>query len=273
MSFLNHSELKQLIKETNCVQGKTINEDVNKPYSRDSSIQSCSVDLHVGEMYIPGTADTSLGGKANPNTDEVIVKPGASLLVRTEELLQLPKYIGGVCYAPARDSLKGLLIVNIGHIDPGFEGRLHYTVINLGKENITIRKSQLISTLLLFKLSGETESFGKEETVSLNGNNIPKTVNDSLPRLASTFMDFENKTRDMINAEITKANFKIPIIIAVLTIAATFLTSLILDYLKNADELQKKIEQIDSRITTIEKEKSVDERLDKIEDNLNKNSK
>lgn len=84
-----------------------------------------------------------------------------------------------MCSAPARLPLNGMLIVNIGYIAPGYVGKLHFTVINLGKENLTLRKGDIITALLLFKLSKDTVPFGLE-FIQIDGISVPRTVNDNL---------------------------------------------------------------------------------------------
>lgn len=267
MNILNYQELCNLIHSTNCIDSDLIRDDLAKEYSKKSSIQPCSIDLHIGEMYIPEKKDNQCGGKLNPNKDEFNLKPGGSLLVRIEENMKLPDDIGGICYAPARYSLKGMLIVNIGHIDPGYEGKLHFTVINLGKENLTLRKGDIISTLLLFKLSHSTYPFGSEELVTIKNKKISKSVNENLPRLASTFMNFENTTSDMVKSSIRTSAIYTPIIAAIVTVLLTFVANSLFNTWLYNDKIEKRIQQLEIKSEQLSKQLDIEKRLTELEKN------
>jgi deoxycytidine triphosphate deaminase len=269
MNILTRTELCRLIKNTGCIKSGIIDRAVDEVYSRESSIQPCSLDLHIGEMYIPGEKVDAIGGVANPNTDSVTLEPGGSLLVRTEEQFDLPTDIGGICFGPARLSLKGLQIVNIGHIDPGFKGKLHFTVINLGKERFNLRKNDEISTLLLFRLTQQTESFGPEESVLVSGKNVSKVVNDALPRLADTFMDFESKAQSIAKKEVAMANILVPIIIAAITILVPMAVNSGINYWSDTKALKDRVETLETQIKQYEQNNNADDRLDRIENMLN----
>lgn len=273
MNILNREELCKLIKDTKCIDSDIVQKDISVKYDRNSSaIQPCSIDLHIGEMYIPEKKDSDLGGKTNPNKKEIILKPGGSLLVRIEENINLPTDIGGICFAPARLSLRGMLIVNIGHIDPGFSGKLHFTVINLGKGNLSFRKGDTICTLLLFKLSKHTDSFGSEENVTINGISVSKTIHDNLPLLSSTFMDFENTTQKTVKKEVSKANIRLPIIIAALTVGLPLLGTFFLNFFSYNDKLEKRIEQLEAQVKQIDSQVDIEKRISDLENIIN-NSK
>lgn len=240
MSVLNREELIENISSNKIIDSTIISEDLKKEYYKDSSIQPCSVDLHIGEIYIPDTPDTNRGGLLNPIKNKSRLKPGGSFLVRTLETINMPCNMGGICFAPATISLQGLLIVNIGHIDPGFCGKLHFTVVNLSKDDIDIYINQVISTLLIFELSKNTEAFGNEKTVPVMNYKVPEVVNNSLPHLSRTFMDSENTIKKAVN----RASLTTPIITAVLTTVVAALIAFAISAFSNSG--------YDAKIATIE---------------------
>jgi hypothetical protein len=217
-------------------------------------------------MYIPGKGENEIGSMVNPNTSSFILEAGGSLLVRTEEEFNLPLDIGGICFGPARLSLKGLQIVNIGHIDPGFHGKLHFTVINLGKERLELRKHDEISTLLLFRLTKNTNSFGPEDTIDINGKLISKVVKDSLPRLADTFMDFENKASKIARDESNKANKVMTFIVLILTVIVPLLMNGLTGVWAKNKGLEDKVKELEDNIKSIQQQINTEDRLDDIED-------
>ena len=56
-----------------------------KAISRDNPFQSCSVDLHIGSIYVPETGNNELDSMLSPRTDEYILETGGTALIRTNE--------------------------------------------------------------------------------------------------------------------------------------------------------------------------------------------
>jgi deoxycytidine triphosphate deaminase len=118
----------------------------------NSPIQPSSVDLHVGYIYVPGSKPNDLGSETRPASSHA-VGPGESVIVSTYERVTLPPSLGGIVFPPSRLSSQGLLVANIGHIDPGFSGHLRFTVINMGGKPIPlVRGTDAVGTLLLLPL-------------------------------------------------------------------------------------------------------------------------
>ena len=102
------------------------------PYSKDSPVQASSIDLRIGNIYLPGEKETDLGGAQNPKQDYSL-KTGETAVITTLETLHLPGDIAAFGFPPSRVSFKGLLMTNPGHVDPGYEGVMRFTVINMPK--------------------------------------------------------------------------------------------------------------------------------------------
>lgn len=123
-----------------------------------SPIQPGSIDLRVGLIYVPGKSAGQLGGEDNPATSYEI-GPSESVIVSTYERIEMPPSLGGIVFPPSALSSKGVLVANIGHIDPGYSGPLRFTVINMGAQPISLRRGvDAVGTLLLFRLSRPAEA-------------------------------------------------------------------------------------------------------------------
>ncbi len=240
MSILNRSELSKLITDQEIIIGDKVAQDAKNDYSAESSIQPCSVYLHVGEIYLPEQRKNKRGSETNPIKGPYSLEPGEVILVRTDEKLSIPSNIGGICFAPAQYSLKGLLIVNIGHIDPGYHGKLHYTVVNLGKENFIIEKNSPISKLLLFQLSADTCPRGSEKFIKVKDVDIPEIVHNSLPRLSKSFMNINDKTEKRIQSKFSRYSILIPLLSAIVTAVIAFVIPLSFNRFSEISELQTK---------------------------------
>jgi deoxycytidine triphosphate deaminase len=118
----------------------------------NSPIQPSSIDLHVGYIYVPGAKTGDLGSETRGASSHSI-GPGESVIVSTHERLTLPPGLGGIVFPPSRLSSKGILVANIGHIDPGFSGHLRFTIINMGAKHVPLERAKdAVGTLLLFAL-------------------------------------------------------------------------------------------------------------------------
>jgi deoxycytidine triphosphate deaminase len=53
-------------------------------------------------------------------------------------------------------------MTNFGHVDPGFEGHLKFTLINFGPRDFPLKVGQKIACLLLFQLEKDANPNWKE---------------------------------------------------------------------------------------------------------------
>src|SRR5512145_1652455 len=143
------------------VQNRQITEFIDPPsdwFSKSSPIQPTSIDLHIGKIFVPETEICRRGGFKNPKIDSHTLNSGETAFLETAEKLNIPKDISGFGFPPASTAVKGILMTNPGHIDPGFKGYLTFTVINMGKEPFTIRRGDILFTTLWVKLSHDVEN-------------------------------------------------------------------------------------------------------------------
>src|ERR1700687_808821 len=121
-------------------------------FDKNSPVQPSSIDLHIGSIFIPGTQLGDDGCEAKPLHRHTL-GPGQTALVTTLEILDLPNNIAAIGFPPSRISAQGLLMTNPGHIDPGYKGPMHFTVINMGRQEFSLRRSGMIVTVLFFEMS------------------------------------------------------------------------------------------------------------------------
>ena len=155
MKLLIDSELVAL------VQNGQITKFTDAPsdwFSKDSPIQPTSIDMHIGKIFVPETENSRRGGFKNPKTDSHTLNSGETAFIETAEKLDIPKDISGFGFPPASTAVKGILMTNPGHIDPGFKGYLTFSLINMGKDPFTIRRGDILFTTLWVKLSCDVQS-------------------------------------------------------------------------------------------------------------------
>jgi deoxycytidine triphosphate deaminase len=119
----------------------------------ESSIKAASYDLRVGTIFKNGKI-------VNEDHEErqrpFLIQPGEIVSIFTLEEVFLPPDIAGVAFAMNKWSSEGLLVLNPGHIDPGYRGPLTVTALNLRKTSISISREDPIFTIVFHYIGNHT---------------------------------------------------------------------------------------------------------------------
>jgi deoxycytidine triphosphate deaminase len=167
-----------------------------------SPIQPASIDLHVGHIYIPGARAGSLGGEGCGALSHTL-RPGHSVVVSTYERINLPASLGGIVFPPSKLSSSGILVANLGHIDPGFAGHLRFTIINMGGSDFSlVRATVAVGTLLLFRLHSPSRApwFDRHRSCPPKGEPDRTEIN----ALAKDFANVESRIDRITRATVRK---------------------------------------------------------------------
>ncbi len=248
MPFLSDNDLKELInREPSLVpacKGKDCEEADGSPgKTRDERIKAASLDLTIGDIYIPGKASGRPGAHDKPRT-QFSLQQGETAIVRTAESVALPSDIGGIAFPPASLSLTGLLTTNPGHLDPGYEGPLHLTLINMGREAISLKKGGRIVRVLFYRMSGDAA----EPYVASGASPITEEL---LEGLSHDFLDIKQRAASAASAAVTRSqlfqSYGVPLLAAVLAAAGTYFSSVIVN-----NEADDRIDAVASRLDRLE---------------------
>jgi len=92
------------------------------------------------------------------------IKPGEFAVLITHEYLYLPPKVMG--FLSTRNSYKQRGLINISgfHIDPGFHGRLIFTVYNAGPGSITLEFRDRVFMLMFAELTDDTDRYEYGDT-------------------------------------------------------------------------------------------------------------
>lgn len=97
-----------------------------------------------GDLYRASTYDLSVGEIIPsgywPGGTEYRLPAGGTVRVVSKESLQMPKDITGHALLKNELCRKGVLAINIGVIDPGFEGPLSSILINFGRSDFVVKQ-------------------------------------------------------------------------------------------------------------------------------------
>lgn len=163
-------------------------------YGKESPIQPSSLDLHIGDIFVPNE---------NPiSREHYCLSAGQTVVVTTTEELNLKSNISGFGFPPDKLSQNGILMVNLGHIDPGWQGKVKFVLINVGKEDYPIKKNDIVATFLFFELDEDVE---KNYAQRRPNSTFPLTpdVSSIVNSLSKDFLDVNKRAGVIVKKSIT----------------------------------------------------------------------
>lgn len=107
-------------------------------HADEDRVEPCSYDMRVGTLF-PIDGDVT-----DPLPERVRVRPGDFIRLFTLEELTLPPDLCCTAFALNKRSAEGLLVLNPGHVDPGFNGPLMVTAWNLSGQDQILEKGDRI---------------------------------------------------------------------------------------------------------------------------------
>lgn len=125
--------------------------DLIEPFD-ELQIKNSSYELRLGEQaYVThNNADHQdiprhdIGLRQNQH---VIIPPGQFSLLLTHEIVRIPNDAIGLISIKSKYKLWGLVNVSGFHVDPGFEGKLIFSVYNAGSQEICLSRSSSVFLL------------------------------------------------------------------------------------------------------------------------------
>ncbi len=252
-------------------------------YTAASMVQACSVDLHIGNIYLPGKNHDDTGGVDDPKSDHVL-QTGETAMISTQETVNLPENVAGIGFPPSKDvSSRGLLMTNPGHVDPGYQGPLRFTVINMGREGFPLERGKCIVTLLLF----EMDHPARAGWLARHNNAPPGPLGQmTVNRLSGYFVDVKKRATDIAQSAVNAAQLEVKqlevkwgkmvvLIGAFLTLLGVFAGPWISGMFSRRaeiDSLKNRVGVVESRTSVDSKIQDLDNRLKILENASHKNT-
>jgi len=117
-------------------------------------VQACSYDLRIGTIFFENKIFSK--PPAEQDQDPVILGPGGIISLFTLEELELPNDITATAFAMNVMSSQGVLVLNPGHVDPGFQGALTVRIINIRATSKALIYGTPIFTVIFQRLPHPT---------------------------------------------------------------------------------------------------------------------
>jgi len=164
------------------------------------------------EYFVTPTDDSgdanSLSLKTMQSGESFAIPPGQLAYVITHETVNIPKNV--LAFISIRVSVKWKGLVNVSgfHVDPGYRGRLTFSVYNAGSASIHLRSGDAVFLIWFADLDGTATEFAKtpkdtvpEENSRINIGTLAPTSGElhSLNGLANRIKD----TKEALDKRIT----------------------------------------------------------------------
>jgi dCTP deaminase len=272
MSIQTDHEIAGLLEAT-----PSLLDDFSKPpdwYAEKSLVQPASLDLHVGKIFVP-PKDEPKPGELIDTRFEYTLEPGQAIIVDTVEKLNFPSSVAAFGFPPTTISNRAILMTNPGHIDPGFKGKLSFTLINMGREPYSIKTGTIIVTLLVIKLTSPP----KKDFIQRNPtfSQADPTVFE-LYRLGRDFLDLDQRARKAAKTIVREENVRITWMGVVLPVLTAIVGGLLafggawLQSRQSVAELREKVIQLENQLKIESRLKDVETKIGNLSSNANTNS-
>jgi dCTP deaminase len=131
---------------TETLKDRLDKEKIISPYDADA-IHACCYELSVGEeVFVTGESTKKIALKSG---DSVVIPPGQVVLILTRETLKMPLDAIGLLSIKFGFKARGLINISGFHVDPGFEGKLVFSMYNAGVQTIHLSHASPIFLLWL----------------------------------------------------------------------------------------------------------------------------
>lgn len=122
------------------------------PNYKESRVKCGAYELSMGpEFFVTANPKGKRQYKKQslePN-EQVVIPPGQFALLLTEETLEIPADALGFISVKFGKKIRGLINVSGFHVDPGFRGRLKFSVYNAGSQHITLARGEAVFLIWL----------------------------------------------------------------------------------------------------------------------------
>ncbi len=134
------------------LKGRAPLEGLITPYSPDQ-VKHGAYELSLGhEAFI--TSDEQKKKQPLADGEQLVIPPGQFGLLITREQVKIPADAMGFISIKAGIKFRGLVNVSGFHVDPGFSGKLKFSVYNAGSQRINITSGESVFLLWFSGLEG-----------------------------------------------------------------------------------------------------------------------
>ena len=199
-------------------------------------IKNCAYELTMGpQALITGEDDIR---KDLDNGEPIKIPPGHFAQLLTEEVVRIPSDALGLISMKSKVKSLGLVNVSGFHVDPGFQGRLRFSVYNAGPSHVVISRGTPtfliwfaaldVPTQDLYEGQGGRNAFTDRDTMDMQGNVFTPHV------LADRMGNFERGIEDRVGALERTIGWRDKLWLFALTALISIVLSILVPYIWRA---------------------------------------
>ena len=115
--------------------------------SSEENLKNSTCDLTIGEFFPMGGARTL----SHISAHEIWIEPSSMVAVRSKEKVVLPSTITGLATLVTSLTQEGLLCLNVGVVDPGYDGHLSAFLVNFSRRPRKIALNDRLFRVIFFE--------------------------------------------------------------------------------------------------------------------------
>lgn len=224
MAFWSSEKLKDVLSH-----GKLI-EPYDKEKDKDA-IKYGAYELSLGsEAYLTSYEDNRK--QSISDGEQLVIPPGQFGLLLTEEKITIPNNAIGFISIKAGIKFRGLVNISGFHVDPGFSGKLKFSVYNAGSRDIVLQRKRRLFLLWLSDLDQPTQPYAGEH--AYQSEITPEDVMQIAGKIASPgqLKKEIEELKISFDKEIQTLNHRADNIKVVLTVLLTIALGLVASFFK-----------------------------------------
>lgn len=162
--------------------------------SHPGAIDCNAITLHMGhEVYVTPSVDSLTPGshtKALLGDNEPFAIPaGQFAFLLTEESVTVPRNAMAFISMKARIKFRGLINVSGFHVDPGYTGRLIFSVFNAGPSSVHLQQGMPLFLIWYTDLNDPSDQYKKDPGAKLISPDLINNISGEL----NSFQSLRNK--------------------------------------------------------------------------------
>lgn len=177
--FLTGDELEGIVCEI-----------LGEDYDKDNKVEAVSCRLHLGdEVYVSGEDCPKYLSENDPF---ISLPRGQFALLLTRESISMPDDLFGLISIRMGKKEQGLINISGFHVDPGFKGKLIFSVFNAGPTDVVLRYSDDMFVMFLYRLHNKAPRKHTSETHA-GQKHLPVHIVTSLKGTSASLADVDKR--------------------------------------------------------------------------------
>ena len=141
MSILNDETIREYIENEELIPGGDVNQ-----------VKKCAYHCRPGKIFHTGAEGDVIDWGQSTDPPFIKIKPGEMVWIRARIHVKMPPDICAFWWQTYSLSRKGLMLVNMSMVEPGYEGPLACLFVNFGKEPVPVYPDTTMAKMVFVRL-------------------------------------------------------------------------------------------------------------------------